>query len=53
VSLFTTYQLRTGSQFPKMRAALVGKTAAPQLQLQSRNGALSSADEQALKRFIS
>ena len=53
VALFTTYQLRTGSQFPKMRAALAGKTAQPQLQLQSRNGTLSTTDEQALERFIS
>jgi flavodoxin len=53
VALFTTYQFRTGSQFPKMRAALVGKTTQPQLQLQSRNGALSATDEQALERFVS
>jgi flavodoxin len=53
VALFTTYRLRTGSQFSKMRAALAGKTAQPQLQLQSRNGALSTIDEQALERFIS
>ena len=53
VALFTTYQFHTGSQFPKMRAALAGKTAGPQLELQSRSGALSSADEQALDRFIS
>jgi hypothetical protein len=36
-----------------MRAALAGKTAQPQLQLQSRNGRLSTADEQALERFVS
>jgi hypothetical protein len=53
VALFTTYRLRTGSQFPKMRAALAGKTAQPQLQLQSRNGTLSTTDEQALEHFIS
>jgi flavodoxin len=53
VALFTTYKLRTGSQFPKMRAALAGKTAEPQLQLQSRNGALSTTDEQALEHFVS
>ncbi len=53
VALFTTYQLRTGSQFPKMRAALASKTAQPQLQLQSRNGTLSTTDEHALERFIS
>ena len=29
VALFTTYLLATGSQFPKMRAALAGKTSAP------------------------
>jgi flavodoxin len=53
VALFTTYKLRTGSQFPKMRAALVGKTASPDLELQSRNGALSRTDQEALERFIS
>jgi flavodoxin len=52
VALFTTYQLRTGSQFPKMRAALVGKTAAPQLELKSRGGRLSAEDERGLERFI-
>ena len=53
VALFTTYQLRTGSQFPRMRTALAGKTAAPQLELQSRNGRLSAADEAALDQFLS
>jgi flavodoxin len=53
VALFTTYKLRTGRQFPNMRAALVGKTATPQLELQSRNGHLSAADKQALTRFVS
>ena len=52
IALFTTYKLRTGSQFPRMRAALVGKTAAPQLELQSRNGRLSPADEKALEQFL-
>jgi flavodoxin len=52
VGLFTTYKLRTGSQFPRMRAALAGKTAAPSLELQSRNGRLSAADSSALDRFI-
>lgn len=53
VALFTTYKLRTGSQFPKMRAALEGKTAIPELQLQSRNGRLSASDQAALDRFVS
>jgi flavodoxin len=52
VALFTTYQLRIGSQFPKMRAALAGKTASPQLELKSRNGHLSAADEPALEQFL-
>ena len=52
VALFTTYLLRTGSQFPKMRAALAGKTASPQLELKSRNGHLSAADERALEQFL-
>ncbi len=52
VALFTTYKLATGSQFPKMRAALQGKTNPPELELKSRNGQLSDADRQALDRFI-
>jgi flavodoxin len=52
VALFTTYKLRTGSQFPKMRAALAGKTTPPELELQSRDGRLSAADETALDRFL-
>jgi flavodoxin len=52
VALFTTYKLATGSQFSKMRAALAGKTRAPELQLKSRNGHLSAADEQAMDKFL-
>ena len=53
VALFTTYKLATGSQFAKMRAALAGKTNFPELDLKSRDGRLSSADETALERFVS
>jgi flavodoxin len=53
VGLFTTYKLVTGSQFPRMRAALEGKTNPPELELKSRNGHLSTADERALESFIS
>jgi hypothetical protein len=35
-----------------MRAALAGKTPTPRLQLQSRSGHLSPADEKALDQFI-
>lgn len=52
IGLFTTYKLRTGSQFPRMRAALAGKTAAPEVELKSRNGLLSRADEEALAGFL-
>ena len=53
VALFTTYKLATGTQFAKMRAALAGKTNFPELDLKSRDGRLSSADETALERFVS
>jgi sulfite reductase alpha subunit-like flavoprotein len=52
VGLFTTYQLLTGSMFARMRAALVGKTQAPSLELKSRSSRLSEADRQALARFV-
>ncbi len=52
VALFTTYLLATGSQFPKMRAAVTGKTNAPELELKSRHGRLSAADEKALEKFM-
>ncbi len=52
VALFTTYKIATGSQFPKMRAALGAKTAAPGLELKSRNGRLSAADRIALEQFL-
>ena len=51
-ALFTTYKFATGSQFRKMRAALGGKTAAPNLELKSRNGRLSAADKLALEQFV-
>jgi len=51
-ALFTTYKFATGSQFRKMRAALGGKTAAPNLELKSRNGRLSAADKLALAQFV-
>ena len=53
IGLFTTYKLATGSQFPKMRAALAGKTNVPELELKSRNGHLSPADEKAVGSFVS
>ena len=52
VALFTTYQLRTGSQFARMRAALRGKTPSPTLELKSRGGALSDGDRRRLSDFL-
>ena len=52
VGLFTTYQLRTGSQFARMRAALRGKTRTPELELKSRDGRLSRRDRESLDAFI-
>ena len=52
VALFTTYKLRVGTQFPKMRAALAGKTSPPLLELKSRDGSVSPKDDEALELFI-
>jgi flavodoxin len=52
VALFTTYKLATGSQFAKMRGALAGKTSAPELELKSRDGSISAADEKLLEKFL-
>jgi flavodoxin len=52
IALFTTYKLRAGTQFPKMRTALRGKTGAPSLELKSRNGTLSAGDKAALDSFV-
>jgi flavodoxin len=52
VGLFTTYKLLTGSQFPKMRAALRGKTNVPELELKSRSGHMSPRDDAAIDVFI-
>ena len=52
VGLFTTYKLLTGSQFPKMRAALRGKAPAPELELKSRSGHMSPKDDEAIDIFL-
>jgi hypothetical protein len=52
VALFTTYKLLTGTQFPRMRAVLAGKTSPPELELKSRDGRLSPKDDEAIERFI-
>jgi flavodoxin len=52
LALFTTYKLVTGTQFPRMRAALAGKANPPELELKSRIRHLTAANEQALERFL-
>jgi len=52
VALFATYKFLTGGQFPKMRAAIDGKTSEPELELKSRDGRLSARDDEALELFI-
>ncbi len=52
IGLFTTYKLLTGSMFRRMRAELAGKTAAPRLELKSRDGHLADAHRQALEAFV-
>lgn len=52
LALFTTYKILTGSMFRNMAKDLDGRFAAPSLELKSRNGELSLADQQALDQFI-
>ncbi len=52
VALFTTYRFRTGSMFPKMRAALAGKVGDVALELKSRDGRLTDDGRLALDRFV-
>ncbi len=52
VGLFTTYKLVTGSMFGRMREELAGKTAAPKLELKSRDGHLHEEHKRALEAFV-
>jgi flavodoxin len=52
LALFTTYKILTGSMFRNMAKDLGDRFAAPLLELKSRNGELSLADQQALDQFI-
>jgi flavodoxin len=52
IGLFTTYKLRTGSMFARMRAALGGEAGRVGLELKSRDGRLSDAGRQALDGFL-
>jgi flavodoxin len=52
VGLFTTYKLRTGSMFPRMRAALADRARDAAFELKSKDGHLSDAGRKALDGFI-
>jgi len=52
VALFTTYTMRTGSMFRKMRAELGQAADVSSLELKSRDGSLSAADRAALDAFV-
>jgi flavodoxin len=52
LALFTTYKILTGSMFRNMAKDLDGRFATPALELKSRNGELSLADQQALDQFL-
>jgi len=51
-ALFTTYKIRTGSMFNKMRKQLNGRIKSCFTELKSRNGMLSKADKIVLNQFI-
>ncbi len=52
VALFTTYKLRTGSMFPRMRRALRDRTPAAELELKSKGRTLTDDGRRALDRFL-
>ena len=52
LALFTTYKILTGSMFRNMYKELDGKFTKTSLELKSRNGLLSKADEKGLDDFI-
>lgn len=51
-ALFTTYKIRTGSMFKRMRKQLNGRVESCFTELKSRNGMLSISDKTALDQFI-
>jgi|APLow6443716910_1056828.scaffolds.fasta_scaffold190882_1 flavodoxin len=51
-ALFTTYKLRTGSMFPRMRKALADKTPRIGLELKAKGPKLTDEGRRALDAFI-
>ncbi len=52
LNLFTTYKILTGSMFRKMYQQVNEKFSEPSLELKSRNGSLSTADQLKLDSII-
>jgi flavodoxin len=52
VALFTTYKLRTGSMFPRMRRALADRAPRIDLELQARGKQLTEDGRRALDAFL-
>jgi flavodoxin len=52
VVLFTTYKLRTGSMFSRMRQALAARQPRVELELKSRNRELTAEGRRALDAFL-
>ena len=52
VALFTTYKLRTGSMFPRMRRALRDKAPRIELELKARGKELTDEGRRALDAFL-
>lgn len=52
VALFTTYKIRTGSMFRKMKESLLGVSPSPTLELESRDGLLEAGDKILLGEFV-
>ena len=52
VALFTTYKIRTGSMFRKMKECLLGVSPSPALELESRDGLLEAGDKILLGEFV-
>ncbi|MBN1187473.1 MAG: flavodoxin family protein [Bacteroidales bacterium] len=52
MALFTTYKLATGSMFRKMEKKLSGKIKGIDLELKSKNGNLSDADKEQIKKIL-
>jgi flavodoxin len=53
IGLFTTYKIATGSMFRKMRKHLPVEPGRITLEIKSRNGYLTDANEKTLLQFIS